>query len=83
MATGELMEQEFKVGDWVMPIDEKRQYMIGKVCNINSVPWEIDCLIQWYLGGRYSIEYEPSVRWPETMLLKISEEQAAIWLLEN
>ena len=81
------MKQEFKVGDWVMPIDEKRQYMIGKVDDIVSVkkPWEIDCLIRWYLGNKPAWNGDDNVvvAWPETMLLKISEEQAAIWLLEN
>ena len=30
------MKQEFKIGDWVVPVDGKRQYMIGRVFKIHS-----------------------------------------------
>lgn len=69
------MKQEFKIGDWVVPVDGKRQYMIGRVFKIHRSKFKV--AVQWTIG-----DY-PVVVWPKDILLKISEEQAAIWLLEN
>ena len=65
-----------QVGDWVAPFGGKRQYMIGRVIKIHAECPLREVVVHWEIDG-----------WngplPEYLVLKISKEQAAIWLLEN
>ena len=51
------MKQEFKIGDWVVPVDGKRQYMIGRVFKIHRSKFKV--AVRWNIG-----DY-PVVVWPK------------------
>ena len=65
-----------QVGDWVAPFGSKRQYMIGRVFKIHGECLVREVLVHWETDGWNGF-------WPEHLVVKISEEEAAIWLLEN
>lgn len=65
-----------QVGDWVAPFGSKHRHNIGRVIKIHGECLVREVLVHWETDGWNGF-------WPEHLVVKISEEEAAIWLLEN